>query len=52
MALNSVITDQSTMIGYLDDFKLMMVLTVLAIPFLLLIKPAKAPADRVTAVLE
>ena len=32
LALNALINDQSAMIGYLDDFKLMMVLTLLTIP--------------------
>jgi DHA2 family multidrug resistance protein len=48
LALNGMITNQSAMIGYLDDFKLMMVLTVLTIPFLLMIRnvqpaPGAAP---------
>jgi MFS transporter, DHA2 family, multidrug resistance protein len=41
LALNGMITNQSAMIGYLDDFKLMMVLTLVTIPFLLMIKNAK-----------
>ncbi|HVW70253.1 MAG TPA: DHA2 family efflux MFS transporter permease subunit [Steroidobacteraceae bacterium] len=41
LALNGVITNQSAMIGYLDDFKLMMVLTIATIPFLLLIRNVK-----------
>jgi DHA2 family multidrug resistance protein len=40
LALNGLITSQATMIGYLDDFKLMMVLTLVTIPFLLLIREA------------
>jgi MFS transporter, DHA2 family, multidrug resistance protein len=43
-ALNGLITNQSAMVSYLDDFKLMMVLTLLTIPFLLMIKGAKPAA--------
>ncbi|MDB6091963.1 MAG: EmrB/QacA family drug resistance transporter [Gammaproteobacteria bacterium] len=51
LALNGTITNQSAMIGYLDDFKLMMLLTVLTIPFLLMIKNVKpAPGAPPTVV--
>lgn len=40
-ALNAMMTNQAAMIAYIDDFKLMMILTLLVIPFLLLIKPTK-----------
>ncbi len=47
-----MITNQSAMIGYIDDFRLMMVMTLLTIPFLLLIRNVKPePSDHV-AVLE
>ena len=46
LALNALITNQSAMIAYIDDFKLMMVLTLLTIPFLLLIRNAKPAAVR------
>jgi DHA2 family multidrug resistance protein len=52
LALNGMITNQSAMIGYLDDFKLMMVLTIVTIPFLLLIrnvKPAAGSSSPVVA---
>ena len=53
LAINSIITNQSAMIGYLDDFELMMVLTMATIPFLLLIKVAAKPSrDAHPAVLE
>ncbi|HWY63349.1 MAG TPA: DHA2 family efflux MFS transporter permease subunit [Rhizomicrobium sp.] len=39
--LNQLITDQGTMIAYIDDFRLMMILTLLTIPFLLLFRRAK-----------
>jgi DHA2 family multidrug resistance protein len=38
-ALNNEITRQASMIAYVDDFWLMLILTVLVIPLLLLIKP-------------
>jgi DHA2 family multidrug resistance protein len=41
--LNAEITRQAAMIAYLDDFKLMLGLTLLVIPVLLLIQPATAP---------
>jgi DHA2 family multidrug resistance protein len=43
-ALNASITQQASMIAYLNDFKLMFVATLLVIPLLLLIRPShKAP---------
>jgi MFS transporter, DHA2 family, multidrug resistance protein len=43
-ALNVSITQQASMIAYLNDFKLMFVATLLVIPLLLLIRPShKAP---------
>ncbi|MDE2276161.1 MAG: EmrB/QacA family drug resistance transporter, partial [Burkholderiales bacterium] len=41
--LNAEITRQASMIAYLDDFKLMLVLTLLVIPLLWLIRPARRP---------
>ena len=52
LALNGMITNQSAMIGYLDDFKLMMVLTIVTIPFLLLIRNVKPVAGSAPAVAE
>jgi DHA2 family multidrug resistance protein len=52
-ALNAEVTRQSAMIAYLDDFKLMMIVTLAAVPLLLLIrKPSRsagagAPAHAV-----
>jgi DHA2 family multidrug resistance protein len=51
-ALDALIGNQSAMIAYIDDFWLMMVLTLLTIPFLLLIKHAKPEAGAHPAVLE
>ena len=43
-ALNSEVTRQASMIAYVDDFWLMMILTLLAMPLLLLIRTPKKPA--------
>jgi len=44
-ALDHEITRQAAMIGYINDFKLMMIITLAAIPMLLLVrKPARRPA--------
>jgi len=42
LALNDAVTRQAAMIGYIDDFKLMMILTLLATPLVLLMT-APAP---------
>ena len=52
LALNGMITNQGAMIGYLDDFKLMMVMTIVTIPFLLLIRNVKPAAGGSTVVAE
>jgi len=51
-ALNAMITDQAMMVAYLDDFWIMMVMTLAAIPFLLVIKGASPPGGERKAVLE
>jgi DHA2 family multidrug resistance protein len=51
-ALNAMITNQSTMIAYIDDFRLMMVMTLITIPFLLLIRNVKPEPGSHAAVLE
>jgi DHA2 family multidrug resistance protein len=50
-ALNATITNQATMIAYIDDFRLMMVMTLATIPFLFIIKKVR-PAAGSHAVLE
>jgi DHA2 family multidrug resistance protein len=40
--LNARLSDQASMIAYLDDFQLMLILTVLAMPLLLLVRKARA----------
>jgi DHA2 family multidrug resistance protein len=52
LALNGMITNQSAMIGYIDDFKLMMVLTIATIPFLLMIRNVKPAPGRAPVVAE
>ncbi|OYY72672.1 DHA2 family efflux MFS transporter permease subunit [Sphingomonas sp. 28-63-12] len=43
--INAEVNRQAAMIAYLDDFRLMMILTILAIPLVLLLKrPASKPA--------
>jgi DHA2 family multidrug resistance protein len=39
-ALNGDITRQANIIGYIDDFKLMLILSVLALPLVMLIRPS------------
>jgi MFS transporter, DHA2 family, multidrug resistance protein len=51
LGLNGMISNQAAMIAYIDDFWLMMVLTVATIPLLLLIKKVR-PAGGNHAVLE
>ncbi|HWW69350.1 MAG TPA: MDR family MFS transporter [Duganella sp.] len=42
--LNNEITRQASMIAYVDDFWLMLILTLCVLPLLLLIRPANSPA--------
>ena len=51
-ALNATITDQAAMIAYIDDFRLMMVMTLVTIPFLLLIQRVRPEAGERMAVAE
>jgi DHA2 family multidrug resistance protein len=48
-ALNAEVTRQALMIGYIDDFRLMMFMTVLAVPLLVLLRPPKATAGTPTS---
>ncbi len=43
-ALNGEVTRQAAMIAYLDDFQLMLIMTLLAIPLLLLVRSARSSA--------
>jgi DHA2 family multidrug resistance protein len=52
-ALDGMITQQSAMIAYLDDFRLMLYLTLAVIPLLLFIRaPKRAPAPDAHAVMD
>ena len=42
MALNRMLTDQGSMVAYIDDFRLLMILTLLTLPFLLLFRRQKS----------
>jgi DHA2 family multidrug resistance protein len=42
IALNRFITGQGQMVAYIDDFRLMMVLTLLTFPFLLIFRRTKS----------
>ena len=52
LRLDGLIGNQSAMIGYLDNFKLMMVLTLLSVPFLFMIRVNKSSAAEKPTVLE
>jgi len=52
LAVNGLMTNQAAMIGYLDDFKLMMVLTIVTIPFLFMIRNVKAAPGSTPVVAE
>jgi DHA2 family multidrug resistance protein len=43
-ALNALINRQSAMIAYIDDFKLMMIVTVLSIPLVMLLASSRQAA--------
>ncbi|MGO7465092.1 EmrB/QacA family drug resistance transporter, partial [Rhizobium ruizarguesonis] len=52
-SLNEIITLQSTIIAYMDDFKLLMLMSLAVIPLVLLLrKPKAAPAIDHSAVME
>jgi MFS transporter, DHA2 family, multidrug resistance protein len=44
-ALNHEVTEQASMIAYNDDFKLMMILTILVIPFAFLLRDVRRPKE-------
>lgn len=54
-ALDEVVTRQATIISYIDDFKLLMILCLAALPFLALLRTPRqqaAPADDHAIVME
>ena len=52
LQLNGLVTSQGAMIGYIDDFQLMLILTIATIPFLFMIRNVKAPAGSAPVVAE
>ena len=44
-ALNATVTQQAAMIAYNNDFKLMLVLTLCAIPLVALLRPATSASE-------
>jgi DHA2 family multidrug resistance protein len=46
VALNAQVTQQATMVAYIDDFYFMLILALLTFPLLLLVKPASRQTDR------
>ena len=51
-AIDAEITRQATLISYLNDFKIMMIVALCAIPFVLLLRPTRAAPGEGHAVLE
>jgi DHA2 family multidrug resistance protein len=51
-ALDGAITQQAAMIGYVDDFWLMCIVTVAVIPLILLIKPMRAASAEERVIIE
>jgi DHA2 family multidrug resistance protein len=45
--LNATVTEQAAMIAYNDDFKLMMLLSLAAIPLVLLLRKGRGSAEPV-----
>jgi DHA2 family multidrug resistance protein len=52
VALNSEVTRQATIVAYVDDFKFMMIVALVAIPLVFLLRGAKQQAGGEAAVLE
>jgi DHA2 family multidrug resistance protein len=51
-AVNAGVTAQSAMIAYIDNFKLMFILTLLALPLLLLVRRSAASKESAYAAME
>ena len=52
MALNGEITRQATIVAYADDFKLMMMVTLAALPLVLLLRRGASAGGAESAVME
>ena len=44
-ALDAMITTQATMIGYIDDFRLLMLMALAAMPLVFLLRKAAGPVE-------
>jgi DHA2 family multidrug resistance protein len=42
--LNHLVQREALMLGYLDDFRLMMLITLVAVPLVFMMRPQRAPA--------
>ena len=51
-ALNAELTRQASMVAYLDDFKLMLLITLACMPLLLLMKTSKVAPEATHAIVE
>jgi DHA2 family multidrug resistance protein len=51
-ALNAEVTRQASMVAYLDDFKLMMVITIGCLPLLLIMRSSRSPREATHAILD
>jgi DHA2 family multidrug resistance protein len=52
-ALNNEVTRQASMVAYVDDFRLMFIITILCMPMLLLMRgPKAAPGEPIHAVID
>jgi DHA2 family multidrug resistance protein len=51
-ALNAEATRQAAMVAYIDDFKLMMLLVIMASPLILLLRTPRRPRAPATAAAE
>jgi DHA2 family multidrug resistance protein len=48
-ALNHEVTRQASMVAYIDDFKLMMLISLASIPLVLLLRRPRPPAPQPVA---
>jgi len=51
-ALNGEVTRQAAMVGYVDDFRLMMIITLAVMPLLLVMRKPKLAAEATHAMAE
>jgi DHA2 family multidrug resistance protein len=51
-ALNAAVTKQAQMIAYIDNFHLMVIIIVIALPFLLLLRQRRRPAETPAVAIE